>query len=219
MESRQTAARDSAPALPGTQAADSPQVPARTPAAAGAAERGTPVPAQQQFWGCGDWRDAELSTAAPRGDAVEAAGAPRCVAAPLGRWEAAPGRQAPLAHQSAREPRVAHCHGRVRHPGPLTGAGRGPISGGPSSQPTAPPRQPHGKGSDHRSSAGRHRGPAGLGRPPGQPRSPSRDGSHRSPQTLSSAWSLPAAPAVPPLLPHSAPHPEEPSTGTTGIAQ
>ena len=148
------------------------------------------------------------------------------MAVPMGRWEAAPGRQAPLAHRPARKPRVTRCHGRVRHPGPLTGAGQGPISGGPSSQPTAPPRQPLRPPELGGAAPGTGSSPAPprLGRAHRAaalpPAALSRDCSHLSPQTPSSACSLPAAGSPHSSSPASTlpvPCPEELSTGTTGI--
>lgn len=69
MESQQTApGRDSAPALPGTQAANSPPGACQHPGSRRGSGVGHPRPgtAAGQFWGRGAWRDAELSTAAPQ---------------------------------------------------------------------------------------------------------------------------------------------------------
>lgn len=122
----------------------------------------------------------------------------------------------PARRRPAREPWVVRCHGCLRHSGPLTGVGRGPISGGTSSQPTAPLRQPHGKGCDHRSLAGRHWGPTGLSRAPRAAALP--------PQGLLpplSPNSLPRpVPAAPPLLPHSLhPIPRNRALGLLGSVQ
>lgn len=105
-------------ALPGTWAAATPQVPAlaqQLPGGPPPSHSDGAALGMRSLEGCG----AEHSSR----EAAEATGAHQCMAVPTGKREAAPRHQALLARWPAREPRGTRSHGRLRHPGPLTGAG------------------------------------------------------------------------------------------------